>query len=96
VLKEITLPSNYTGTISQENEIITQINNSLVEIEEMIQGIPDEQMSFDSYITDFEKYEMDIYFSDNKNKATISIEEDIISVSIAGNVVRLDADGNII
>ena len=94
--QEITIPDGYTGTISQENAIIQAINKMIMDLESRIQSLPDKVMVFDRHIADFEEYSMDIYFSENKKKANISIVEDIITVSINEVTIKIDADGNII
>lgn len=96
MLKEITLPSGYTGTLEQENDVIGAINHNFIEIEKKIDALPDKTMFFDSHIIDFEEYEMDIYFSDNKTKANIRIDDDYLVVSIGENEVRIDRDGNVV
>jgi hypothetical protein len=95
-LKEITIPDDYTGTISQENSIIVDINNNFAELEEMILSIPDEQMTFTTHIADSESYSIDIYFSENKNHVRLEVADGIISLDFGNNIVKMDADGNII
>ena len=96
MLKEITLPDGYSGTLSQENQVISQINEALREIDYKMSNIPDDAMSFNEYIADFEKYDIDVFFSDNKKKATISIENDFITIKINGNTIMVDSDGNVV
>ncbi len=96
MLKEITIPDNYTGKLHEENQIVADINNALIEIENKIQNIPDEQMIFEKHITDFENYEISAYFSENKKSVVIGIDNDIISLKFGDTIIRLDADGNII
>lgn len=95
MLKEITIPDDYRGTISQENSIIRQINDALLEIEKQINSIPDEQMVFEKHITDFENYEVSVFFSNNKKSANITIDDDYIVIKIGDNTIRVDSDGNI-
>ena len=95
-MKEITLPSGYTGTLAEENAIIGDINENFFEIEKLIQSLPDTQMNFDSHIADFEEYSIDVYFSTNKKVANITVQDDAIIVSINNIEIKIDTDGNII
>jgi hypothetical protein len=94
--KEIIIPDDYIGTISQENDIINQINEALLDIEKKIYSIPDEQMVFEKHITDFENYVIDAYFSNNKKHANITIDDNFIVIKINDNEIRVDQDGNIV
>jgi len=96
MLKEITLPSGYTGTLEQENDIIGDINKNFIEVEKNIQSLSDDVMFFDTHIIDFEEYEIDLYFSDNKTKANIVVDDEFLVVTIGDNQVRIDRDGNVV
>ena len=96
MLKEITIPDDYNGSISQENHIVSQINNALAEIERQIQDIPDEKMVFEKHITDFENYTISVYFSENKKSANITIDDEKIVIQIGDKIVKVDSDGNIV
>lgn len=96
MLNEITLPDGYTGALAEENEILYKINENFFKIENMIQNIPDAQMSFDKHIADFEEYEIDLYFSGNKKIAHLTIEDDVITIKINNNTIKIDSDGNVI
>ncbi len=95
-MKEITLPSDYTGTLAEENDVIGIINENFLEVESMIQSLPDTQMNFDSHIADFEEYSVDIYFATNKKVANITIKDDEIIIVINNIEIKIDSDGNII
>ncbi len=96
MLKEITLPDDYTGTIDQENDVIGLINTNFIEIEKKIEEIGEENMQFVEHIVDFEEYEIDLYYSDNKKKFSIVLDDDIIVVKVADNEIRIDSDGNLV
>ncbi len=95
-MKEITLPSDYTGTLAEENNVIGIINENFLEIESMIQSLPDTQMKFDSHIADFEEYSIDVYFATNKKVANITINDNEIIVIVNDIEIKIDSDGNII
>ena len=95
-MKEITIPSNYTGTIYQENEIIKVINENFLELEDFIQNLPDKTLEFDKHIADFEEYSIELYFSDNKKNAVIEIDGSFLKVTIGNNTTKIDFNGNVI
>jgi hypothetical protein len=95
MLKEITLPDDYSCTLEQENDIVGAINLNFIELEKKISESTDKMM-FEEHIIDFEEYEMDVYFSDNKVKATLLIDSNNIIVRIGDNEVRIDSDGNVV
>lgn len=95
-MKEIILPDDYTGKLEQENKIIENINSNFSEIEESINLLPDKSTQFEKYVVDFEDYEIDLYFSENKTKATLSIKNENIFIKINDKTIEIDADGNII
>jgi len=94
--KEITLPSDYTGTLEQENDIVGAINRNFIEIEKEIQSLSDDVMFFDRHIIDFEEYEIDLYFSDNKKKANVRVDDEFIIITIGDKQIRIDRDGNVV
>ena len=94
--REITLPDGYTGQISEENAIIDQINSNFATVEDMINHLPDKQLSFDTHVADFEEYSLDVFFGNNKKQATITIDDNEIVVSVGETVIRIDSDGNIV
>lgn len=96
MLKEIIVPSEYTGKISEENSIIGVINENFAYLESILQSLSDESMIFEKHIVDFENYEMSLYFSENKKRADISVLNDIITIKIGDNEVKIDSDGNLI
>lgn len=96
MLQEITIPSNYSGTLEQENDIVGAINKNFIEIESQISKISEDKMFFEKHIIDFEEYEIDLYFSENKVKANISIDDEYIVVKIGENTVKIDRDGNVV
>jgi gamma-glutamylcyclotransferase (GGCT)/AIG2-like uncharacterized protein YtfP len=96
MLEEITIPEEYTGTLEQENDIVGTINRNFAQIEKKIDEIGEEQMQFVDHIVDFDEYTIDLYYSDNKNKASIVLDDDILIVEIAGKEIRIDSDGNIV
>jgi len=95
MLKEITVPDGYTGTISEENSIVSQINDNFFEIEKMILDLPDDQIVFQDHITDFEQYQIDVYFSDNKKSFKLIVDDNNIVLQFKDKEIRLDSDGNI-
>jgi len=96
MLKEIIIPDDYTGSLEQENDIIGLINMNFIELEKKISDIDEEKMQFSDHIIDFDEYEIDLYYSDNKNKVTVVLDNDILVIKIAEKEIRIDADGNII
>ncbi len=96
MLEEITLPEDYNGTMEQENSIVGKINKNFIDIEKTISEISNERMYFEKHIIDFEEYEIDLYFSDNKKKITLKIDVEDIVISISGNEIRIDRDGNVV
>ncbi len=96
MLKEITIPDGYTGTISEENGIILDINNNFAEIESMIMSLPDNQISFEKHIADSENYTIELFFSDNKSHVKLEIDNDNITLVFGDKIVKLDQHGNII
>ena len=67
MLNEITIPNDYTGTIEQENTIVGKINENFTQLEEKISLLNESSLSFETHIVDYEEYEIDIYFSNNKS-----------------------------
>jgi len=96
MLSEITLPDDYTGTLSQENRIIQKINDNFAAIEEQITGLNSSVLSIEEHIIDFEGYQIDVYFSESKTHARITAINDHIIVDIAGKTIRIDSDGNVV
>ncbi len=96
MLKEITIPSIYTGKISEENDIVGVINENFTYLEDLIQSMPSDSVTFEKHVVDFESYNISLYFSENKNRADISVLNNIITVKIGSNEIKIDADGNII
>ena len=96
MLKEITAPSSYTGTIEEENSILEGINNNFMELEKDISDLSQESSVFEKHIVDFEQYEIDVYFETNLKKATIAVTDNNIEIRIGDNIVRIDADGNVV
>lgn len=96
MLNEITLPVNYTGTLEQENDIIGEINKNFIELEKKILDKTSEQMNFEQHIIDFEEYELDLYFSDNKSKVNIVLDNNHIVLNIAGKTIRIDENGDVV
>ncbi len=94
--KEITLPDGYSGTLSEENAIVGTINENIVYLEGLIQSLSDGSMTFEEHIVDAENYEISLYFSENKNSATLSISDDIITIKVGDKETKIDADGNLI
>jgi len=94
--KEITIPSNYSGSLEQENDIVAIINSNFTEIEKKIDEIDKQKMEFSSHVIDFEEYEISLYYSDNKTKAKILLDDDIIVVTVNNKETRIGLDGNII
>ena len=95
MLKEITLPEDYTGTLEQENSVVEDINENFASVERMLEE-KSESMNMENYVADFEEYSIDIYFANNKKKAEISVENEVITVTINEVEIRIDADGNIV
>jgi len=96
MLNEIILPDDYTGTITQENAIIGDINENFTELEKQISELNSTSVEFEDHIVDFEDYEIDLYFGNNKKKATISVQNEIIEVKVNGITIKIDSDGNVI
>lgn len=96
MLNEIILPDDYTGTIDQENTIIGKINENFTQIEESIASLESETLYFETHVVDFEEYELDIYFSTNKKKATILVQDEQIEVTINDITIKIDSDGNVV
>ena len=95
MLSEITLPDDYTGTLSQENKIIGDINDNFSLIEKEILGLNDSALRFENHIIDFEEYQIDVYFGEEKAKASISIIDGKIQIKIADKTITVDSDGNV-
>ena len=96
MLNEITLPVDYTGTLEQENDVIGKINKNFIDIEKEILEKSSESMNFEQHIIDFEEYEIDLYFSENKSKATIVLDDNNILVTINGKTTRIDENGDVV
>ena len=96
MLNEITLPTSYTGSLTQENTIISEINENFTNIQKYIESIDRNKIEFHDHIVDFEEYEIDLYYSDNKNKATIVLDDDIIVVRVAGEEIRINSNGIVV
>jgi hypothetical protein len=96
MLEEITLPDDYTGTLAQENEIIDKVNRNFYAILNQIIENGKETFSMEEHIVDFEGYQIEIFFSENKSSAKITTVNDTIVIDIAGKTIRIDADGNIV
>lgn len=84
------------GTLKGDNEEIRRLNEELLEIKEVLLSISDKGVKHESYILDFEEFELDILFSENKSRAKISISDGIISILIGQNTVRVNSDGTVI
>jgi hypothetical protein len=96
MLNEITLPDDYTGTLAQENAVIQAINENFAAIEDMMRELPAETLSFDKHIVDFEGYQLDLYFTENKTHAKITAVNDMLIIEIADKTIRIDANGDIV
>ena len=96
MLNEITIPNDYTGTIEQENTIVGKINENFTQLEEKISLLNESSLSFETHIVDYEEYEIDIYFSNNKTKATISVQDENIKIEINNKIIEIDSYGNIV
>ena len=94
--EEIILPDNYTGTLEQENDVISKINKKFYDIEKSIDRLGDGKIEFTKHVVDFEEYEIDLYYSDNKSKVSIVLDDDIVVVKIADKEIRINRDGDII
>ena len=93
-METISLPNDYTQSLAEENKIIDQINENFDELLSMVENMS--QVEYSEFIPDFESYSIDLFFSDNKKKANIEVFEDVITVIINSQTIRIDADGNII
>lgn len=96
MLNEIIIPDDYTGTIDQENGIIGKVNENFTLLEEQISNLNQDTLSFETHVVDFEEYEIDVYFSENKKKATIVVQDSKIEVTINGITTKIDSDGNVV
>jgi len=96
MLNEITLPEDYTGTLAQENDVIQKINDNFELLRTQIASLKDETLVFEDHIIDFEGYQIEIFFSENKSNAKITAVNDTIIIDIAGKTIRIDSDGNIV
>jgi hypothetical protein len=85
------------GTLKGDNEEIARLNKELLEVKEKLLNVaPQSGLAQEGYITDFEDFEIEILFSENRKKAKISVIEEVITIIINGNTIRIDSNGTII
>lgn len=84
-----------TGTIEGDNRVIGELNESILELARSLDEKTSE-LSTTSYIKDFENFTIDLYFSNNKKKASVSVENEEIVLSFEEKTIRIDSHGNII
>ena len=96
MLEEITVPSNYSGTIGEENSILESIQKNFTELADKIDLLPSDVMQFETHVIDFEQYEIDVYFEDNLKKARIVINDSNIEIRIGDKIVKVSSDGDVV
>ena len=84
----------FNGKLKDDNATIAALNEEILKMKEEMLSYAG--FSVENYILDFEDYEIEVLFGDNKKKALIVVEDDAISVKINGNTVKVGADGSVI
>jgi RNase P/RNase MRP subunit p29 len=87
----------FNGTIQSDNDEISVLNKELLAIKaELLTMVGKKALGQEGYIMDFEKFEMEILFSESRKRANLSIENDIITFVINNVTIRIDSNGTII
>jgi len=91
----IVVRDDYNGSIVHENEIISQINNRFRELDNIVTNNP-RVGSMGKYILDSEFFSIELYFAENKKKAVLTIDEEIISIFVNGKETKIDSNGDVL
>jgi len=86
----------FNGTIAEDNSEIRKLNNEILELKSILLSGKAKGLSSEKYILDFENFELDILFSSNRKKAKILVIDEVISIQIKDNIVRINTDGIVI
>jgi len=84
----------FNGQLNDDNAEIATLNQEILKLKEEL--LSHSGFRVENYILDFEDYEIEVFFGDNKKKAMIVIEDDAILIKIDGNVVKVGSDGFVI
>jgi len=84
----------FNGKLKDDNAEIARLNQEIFKLKEELFSYSG--LKTEKYVLDFEDYEIEILFGDNKKKALIVIEDDAVLVKIEGNTVKVGADGSVI
>lgn len=82
-----------SSIIFNENNIIESINKKIDDVYNAIDK--SDGLVSESYITDFESFSLNVYFSNNTKSALIEVEDDKIIININNKEIEISPDGEV-